>query len=77
MPTEASTANATTNAHTVDGFGFMAANLDDVAQKAGVAKGTLYLYVESKEALFDACLRWARDPQPPHFMTLVATAVKP
>ncbi|MEQ1505459.1 MAG: helix-turn-helix domain-containing protein [Myxococcota bacterium] len=39
--------------------------MDELARGLGVAKGTLYLYVESKEALFDACLRWARDPQPP------------
>ena len=34
--------------------------MDEVAQAIGVAKGTLYNYVESKEALFDACLRCAR-----------------
>ncbi len=28
--------------------GFMAANLDEVAENAGVAKGTLYRYFESK-----------------------------
>ena len=32
--------------------GFMAANLDEVAQKAGVAKGTLYRYFESKAELY-------------------------
>jgi AcrR family transcriptional regulator len=32
--------------------GFMAANLDEVAQLAGVAKGTLYRYFESKAELF-------------------------
>lgn len=39
--------------------GFMNANLDDVAQKAGVAKGTLYRYFESKAELYVAVL--ARD----------------
>jgi AcrR family transcriptional regulator len=34
--------------------GFAAAKLDDVAKEAGVSKGTLYLYFESKEALFEA-----------------------
>src|SRR5262245_1385399 len=29
--------------------GFATARLDDVAAKAGIAKGTLYLYFESKE----------------------------
>ena len=34
--------------------GFAAAKLDDVAKEAGISKGTLYLYFESKEALFEA-----------------------
>jgi AcrR family transcriptional regulator len=32
--------------------GFEAARLDDVARRAGVAKGTIYLYFRDKEALF-------------------------
>src|SRR5262245_49728001 len=36
----------------------------DVAEGLGVAKGTLYLCVESKEALFDAVLRCADAPRP-------------
>ncbi len=36
--------------------GFMAANLDHVAQRAGVAKGTLYRYFESKAELYVAVL---------------------
>ena len=36
--------------------GFMAANLDEVADKAGVAKGTLYRYFESKADLYVAVL---------------------
>lgn len=32
--------------------GFSATKLDEVAHKAGVSKGTVYLYFESKEALF-------------------------
>ena len=32
--------------------GFARAKLDDVAKKAGVSKGTLYLYFDSKEELF-------------------------
>lgn len=42
--------------------GFAAARLDDVAERAGVAKGTLYLYFESKEALFQALIRGAVAP---------------
>lgn len=37
--------------------GFAQARLDDVARRAGVAKGTIYLYVESKEDLFRAVAR--------------------
>jgi len=36
--------------------GFMAANLDEVAQGAGVAKGTLYRYFDSKAELYVAVL---------------------
>lgn len=37
--------------------GFAATRLDDVAQKAGVSKGTLYLYYQNKEELFKAVVR--------------------
>jgi AcrR family transcriptional regulator len=37
--------------------GFAETRLDDVAARAGVAKGTLYLYVASKEDLFGALVR--------------------
>jgi AcrR family transcriptional regulator len=37
--------------------GFAEARLDDVAARAGVAKGTIYLYVPSKQALFEALVR--------------------
>lgn len=36
--------------------GFSAARLDDVAQAAGVAKGTIYLYFRSKEELFESII---------------------
>ncbi len=36
--------------------GFTAANLDEVAEKAGVAKGTLYRYFDSKAELYVAIL---------------------
>ncbi len=32
--------------------GFHAAKMDDIAERAGVAKGTIYLYFKSKEQLF-------------------------
>lgn len=37
--------------------GFASAKLVDVARRAGVTKGTLYLYFASKEALFKAMVR--------------------
>ena len=37
--------------------GFSATRLDDVAKRAGVSKGTLYLYFDSKEDLFKAVVR--------------------
>ena len=37
--------------------GFAATRLDDVAAKAGVTKGTVYLYYRSKEELFKAVVR--------------------
>src|SRR5262245_540694 len=36
--------------------GYRRTQMADVAERLGVAKGTLYLYVEGKEALFDAVL---------------------
>jgi AcrR family transcriptional regulator len=39
--------------------GYRRTQMADVAARLGIAKGTLYLYVESKEALFDAVLRHA------------------
>jgi AcrR family transcriptional regulator len=37
--------------------GFAATRLDDVAERAGITKGTLYLYFPSKEDLFKAVVR--------------------
>ena len=37
--------------------GFAATKLEDVAKRAGVTKGTIYLYFDSKEALFKALIR--------------------
>jgi AcrR family transcriptional regulator len=37
--------------------GFEAARLDDVARRAGVAKGTIYLYFRDKETLFQELVR--------------------
>jgi AcrR family transcriptional regulator len=37
--------------------GFAATKLEDIARRAGVTKGTIYLYFPSKEALFKALVR--------------------
>ena len=37
--------------------GYAATRLEDVARRAGVSKGTLYLYYENKEELFKAVVR--------------------
>jgi AcrR family transcriptional regulator len=37
--------------------GFAAARLDDVAKRAGVAKGTIYLHFKDKESLFQELIR--------------------
>jgi len=37
--------------------GFAATKLEDIARRAGVTKGTIYLYFENKEALFKALIR--------------------
>src|SRR5208337_2823448 len=37
--------------------GFAATRMDDIAARAGITKGTIYLYFESKEAVFKALAR--------------------
>jgi AcrR family transcriptional regulator len=53
--------------------GFEAARLDDVAARAGVAKGTLYLYFKDKEALFEDVVRRAVSPIVERVSTIAAT----
>src|SRR5258707_13620907 len=40
-------------------LGYSATNVEDIAKEAGMAKGTIYLYFQSKEEIFAAVL--ARD----------------
>jgi AcrR family transcriptional regulator len=42
--------------------GFAAARLDDVAVRAGIAKGTIYLYFRDKETLFQELIRSEMGP---------------
>jgi AcrR family transcriptional regulator len=44
--------------------GYRRTQMEDVAAAVGIAKGTLYLYVDSKEALFDLVCRFADGPRP-------------
>jgi AcrR family transcriptional regulator len=43
--------------------GFDAASMGEIARKAGVSKGTLYVYFDSKERLFEAIVEDARAGQ--------------
>ena len=43
--------------------GFDGASMNDVARAAGVSKGTLYVYFDSKEQLFEALIREQRRQQ--------------
>jgi AcrR family transcriptional regulator len=52
--------------------GFAAAKLDDVAAKAGVAKGTIYLYFRDKEDLFEQIVRRAIAPVLAHLQSAAA-----
>lgn len=42
--------------------GFAAAKMDDVAKEAGVSKGTVYLYFDSKEQLFEGMVKEKMSP---------------
>src|ERR687898_491111 len=42
--------------------GFAATRLDDVARRAGVAKGTIYLHFRDKETLFQELIRAMLSP---------------
>lgn len=45
-------------------LGYHRTQMADVAAAMGVAKGTLYVYVESKAALFELCARYCDEPGP-------------
>src|SRR5258705_5491724 len=42
--------------------GFTATRLDDIAKRAGVAKGTIYLHFKDKESMFEELIRTAIMP---------------
>jgi AcrR family transcriptional regulator len=53
--------------------GFAATRLDDVAARAGISKGTLYLYFKGKEELFEAVVRARLLPNLERLEALVRT----
>src|SRR5260370_18088619 len=57
--------------------GFAAARLDDVARRAGVAKGTIYLHFRHKAALFQDLVPSVISPLIARFATPVALHLPP
>jgi AcrR family transcriptional regulator len=57
--------------------GFAATRLDDVAARAGVTKGTLYLYFRNKEELFKAVVRQELVPTIERAELMAANATAP
>lgn len=62
--------------------GFHRTQMDDVAERLGVSKGTIYRAVDSKDALFAAVIAWGDDPdqastaavtRPPNLNALVSS----
>ncbi len=53
--------------------GFAATRIEDVAARAGISKGTLYLYFDGKEELFKAVVRQALLPNLARIEALAAT----
>jgi len=60
--------------------GFTATKLDDVAERAGIGKGTIYLYFDSKENLFEEVVRQTlfpfRDAAAAHVASFTGTAAE-
>ena len=56
--------------------GYRRTQMSDVAEALGVAKGTLYLYVESKQALFAATFVYA-DREAPALLAARAAPSRP
>jgi len=50
-------------------YGYKQTQMTDIAKAMGVAAGTLYLYVESKEALFDFAVRYGIENNVEHLPT--------
>ncbi len=57
--------------------GFAGTRLDDIAARAGVTKGTIYVYFDSKEELFVAALKQMVSPALDHLRQLMASPQGP
>lgn len=57
--------------------GFAAARLEDIAARAGVSKGTIYLYFNSKDDVFEALVRAIPLPNVEQLRALAADATIP
>lgn len=57
--------------------GFAAAKLDEIAKRAGVSKGTLYLYFKDKEQLFRSVVRDSIAPEVEAITSAVAALDMP
>lgn len=57
--------------------GFAAARIEDVAARAGIAKGTVYLHFDSKEALFKALISSIADTPIGHIEAAAADPDRP
>ncbi|WP_224242662.1 TetR/AcrR family transcriptional regulator [Hyalangium gracile] len=58
-------------------FGFKKASMEDIARRAGVGKGSIYLHFESKDELFEACLRLSQAQAIAELETVVRRATTP
>lgn len=57
--------------------GFAGARLDDIAARAGVSKGTVYLYFEGKDEMFEALIRAVPLPNVENIKSIVADSPLP
>lgn len=57
--------------------GFFATRVEDVAERVGVTKGTIYVYFETKEKLFESMVEHVSEPFKESFRNFVTTTDNP
>ena len=57
--------------------GYAATRLEDVAERAGVTKGTIYFYFETKERVFEEMIRHMSRPMFSELNEFIATLTGP